>query len=315
MPFPVSVGLVPTAPSSGITASKKGMARSAILGGWDREFAACGERKTSSGKKRQPPGVCLQASIWKEQVCLYNSRPPDLLRGLKFQRQGHVSPLPFEILAKTFLADRGSAHEEASSGSVLDITGCLPGLSSSRGLSLLVGPMSPLGEGGALFPPHCQRVEVEQTRSLRGKKKKDKLDGFLSSCYAAPLQDPLEQNRCPVAPRSGMQVHTPGVIPSKPIEASTAVIHVPIFCPKSTNTALDKLISPLPANVCNIPTDADDDWIIAVNTAPTNIPITGFAKCVIRFMNVCDSRSGCIEVLIISIPKNNIPRPAIICPK
>ena len=68
LPFPVSVGLVPTAPSSGITASKKGMARSAILGGWDREFAACGERKTSSGKKRQPPGVCLQASIWKEQV-------------------------------------------------------------------------------------------------------------------------------------------------------------------------------------------------------------------------------------------------------
>ena len=127
-----------------------------------------------------------------------------------------MGPLPFEILAKTFLADRGSAHEEASSGSVLDITGCLPGLSSSRGLSLLVGPMSPLGEGGALFPPHCQRVEVEQTRSLRGKKKKDKLDGFLSSCYAAPLQDPLEQNRCPVAPRSGMQVHTLGGIPSKP---------------------------------------------------------------------------------------------------
>lgn len=147
----MSVGLLPTAPSSGITASKKGMARSANLGGWDREFAACGERKTSSGKKRQPPGVCSQASIWKEHVCLYNSRPPDLLRGLKFQRQGHVSPLPFEILAKTFLADCRSAHEEASSGSVLDITGCLPGLSSSRGLSLLVGPMSPLGEGCALF--------------------------------------------------------------------------------------------------------------------------------------------------------------------
>ena len=62
LPLPVSVGLLPTAPSSGITASKKGM------GGWDREFAACGERKTSSGKKRQPPGVCLQASIWKEMA-------------------------------------------------------------------------------------------------------------------------------------------------------------------------------------------------------------------------------------------------------
>ena len=48
LPFPVSVGLLPTAPSSGITSSKKGIAISAILGVWDREFAACGERKTSS---------------------------------------------------------------------------------------------------------------------------------------------------------------------------------------------------------------------------------------------------------------------------
>lgn len=108
-------------------------------------------KKDFFGEEEATTGVCSQASIWKEHVCLYNSRPPDLLRGLKFQRQGHVSPLPFEILAKTFLADCRSAHEEASSGSVLDITGCLPGLSSSRGLSLLVGPMSPLGEGCALF--------------------------------------------------------------------------------------------------------------------------------------------------------------------
>lgn len=133
-------------------------------------------KKDFFGEEEATTGVCSQASIWKEHVCLYNSRPPDLLRGLKFQRQGHVSPLPFEILAKTFLADCRSAHEEASSGSVLDITGCLPGLSSSRGLSLLVGPMSPLGEGCALFPPHCQRVEVEQTRSLRGKRKTNWMD-------------------------------------------------------------------------------------------------------------------------------------------
>ena len=102
----MSVGLLPTAPSSGITASKKGMARSANLGGWDREFAACGERKTSSGKKRQPPGMCLLASIWKEQVSLYKGRPPDLLRGPKLQRQVGVSSLHFAILAKTFLAAR-----------------------------------------------------------------------------------------------------------------------------------------------------------------------------------------------------------------
>ena len=101
LPFPVSVGLVPMAPSSGITAPKKGTPRSACPGGWDREFAACGESAPPSGKKRQPPGMRLQASIWKERVPLYNGRPPDLLRGAKCQRQGRASPLPFVILAKT----------------------------------------------------------------------------------------------------------------------------------------------------------------------------------------------------------------------
>ena len=104
--------------------------------------------------------MCLQASVWKEWICLYNGRPPDLLRGVKFQRQGRVSPLPFVILAKTFLVDSGTDHEEASSRSVFDMTGRLPGLSSSRGLSsqrrhhvLLgrrLGPLpSTLPKGGA----------------------------------------------------------------------------------------------------------------------------------------------------------------------
>ena len=128
LPFPVSVGLLPKSPSSEMTAPKKGTPRSNFPGGWDREFAGCGESKPPSGKKRQPPSLCLQASIWKEQVHLYNARPPDLLRGPKFQRQGRVSPLPFAILAKTFLADSGIAHEEASSGNMFDMTECLPGL-------------------------------------------------------------------------------------------------------------------------------------------------------------------------------------------
>ena len=48
---------------------------------------------------------------------------------------------------KTFLADSGTAHEEASSGSVLDMTGCLLGLSSSRGLSSWSRTYVPLGRG------------------------------------------------------------------------------------------------------------------------------------------------------------------------
>ena len=43
------------------------------------------------------------------------------------------------------------------------------------------------------------------------------------------------------------------------MEAKTAVIQVPIFIPKSTNTALENGISPAEANVCKIPTDADED--------------------------------------------------------
>ena len=88
-----------------------------------------------------------------------NGRPRDLLRAPEVQKQGPVSPLPFVIIAKTFLADSGSAPEEASSGSVFDTTVCLPGLSSTRGLSSRSRPHVPLGRVSCLFSPHCQRVE------------------------------------------------------------------------------------------------------------------------------------------------------------
>ena len=74
-----------------------------------------------------------------------------------------------------------------------------------------------------------------------------------------------------------------------PMDARTAVIQVPIFWPKSTYTALDSGIIPVDANACRIPTDAEDDWITAVNTAPTRIPISGLLNCVIRLMNASDS--------------------------
>ena len=85
----------------------------------------------------------------------------------------------------------------------------------SSSAPLLVGPMSPLGEGGALFPPHCQRVEVEQTRSLRGKKKRQ-IGWIFKLLLCCTPPGPTRAKQVPVAPRSGMQVHTPGVIPSKP---------------------------------------------------------------------------------------------------
>ena len=51
LPFPVSVGLLPMAPSSGITAPKKGTARSSIPGGWDREYTTLGKASLLRGRR------------------------------------------------------------------------------------------------------------------------------------------------------------------------------------------------------------------------------------------------------------------------
>ena len=99
-----------------------------------------------------------------------------------------------------------------------------------------------------------------------------------------------------------------------PIEARTAVIQVPIFCPNNTYTAPSKPITPLAARACKIPTEAELDWIKAVNPAPTKIPTNGFEKCVTNSTNSFDSLNGIIAVLIIFIPIKRIPKPAIICP-
>ena len=56
-----------------------------------------------------------------------------MLRGLKFLRLGRVSPIPFAILGKTFQAESSTANEEAGCRRVFGMTGCLPGLSSSKG--------------------------------------------------------------------------------------------------------------------------------------------------------------------------------------
>ena len=61
-----------------------------------------------------------------------------------------------------------------------------------------------------------------------------------------------------------------------PILDNMAVTHVPIFWPKIIYTAAFHGTRPDAANVCNIPTDADELWIIAVTPAPANTPNNGF---------------------------------------
>ena len=136
-------------------------------------------KRAPSGKKRQPPSTGLQASIWKKEVSLYTRRPPDPLRGPKFQRHGRVSPLPLEIFAKTSLADSGTDHEEARSGSVFDMTGCLLGLSSSRGISSRSRPHVLLGR---MLSPLPSTLPKGGAKLALSEDRKDQLNGFSSSC-------------------------------------------------------------------------------------------------------------------------------------
>ena len=92
------------------------------------------------------------------------------------------------------------------------------------------------------------------------------------------------------------------------------MIQVPIFCPNNTYIADGNVITPLLARACKIPTDAEELCIIAVNTAPTKIPIKGFSKVLTILTNSGELLSGDIAVDIISIPINKIPSPAIIVP-
>ena len=101
---------------------------------------------------------------------------------------------------------------------------------------------------------------------------------------------------------------------SVPIDAKIAVIHVPIFCPNNTKAASWKLITPLNANACRIPTEAEDDWMTAVKIIPAMIPIIGDENLVIRLIKGGYSRSGIMESPIMFIPTNKIPSPAMISP-
>ena len=63
-----------------------------------------------------------------------------------------------------------------------------------------------------------------------------------------------------------------------------------------------------------MPTEAEEDWMMAVNSAPAKMPSSGLLNRVIRLIKASDSRRGNMEELIMSMPKKRMPRPAMICP-
>ena len=64
--LPLCVWVSGLSPFSVETASEKRSPRTSSPPGWEVEFAGGGKSRPPSESKRQPSGLCLEASIWKE---------------------------------------------------------------------------------------------------------------------------------------------------------------------------------------------------------------------------------------------------------
>ena len=91
-------------------------------------------------------------------------------------------------------------------------------------------------------------------------------------------------------------------------------MQVPMFWPNRTYTAESSPTIPPTAIACKMPTEAEDDWMTAVNSAPARIPTSGFEKVLTISTKAGHSRSGSMDELIISMPMNSTPSPARMLP-
>ena len=74
-------------------------------------------------------------------------------------------------------------------------------------------------------------------------------------------------------------------------------------------------MAPVMLSACRIPTAAEALCRIAVNTAPTRMPISGLEKLVISSMKPGLSFSGSTAPLIVCMPNISTAKPSIISPK
>lgn len=99
-----------------------------------------------------------------------------------------------------------------------------------------------------------------------------------------------------------------------PMDESIAVTHVPMFWPIMMGMAEAMVIAPVLAKACKTPTEADDDWMIAVKTAPASTPSSGFENKSRRLRKLSLERSGDTAPLIASMPYIRTAKPSKIEP-
>ena len=95
---------------------------------------------------------------------------------------------------------------------------------------------------------------------------------------------------------------------------SIAVTQVPIFWPIIMGITEPYVNAPVTDKACRIPTDAEEDWIIAVNRAPTITPKIGLRNMVRILVNSGTSARGFTAPLMDSIPNISTAKPKNISP-
>ena len=95
-----------------------------------------------------------------------------------------------------------------------------------------------------------------------------------------------------------------------PTDASSTVTQVPIFCPIMMGTAVEKGTMPVEASACSIPTEAEDDWMSAVTSAPASIPVGRESQRMKSARKSALSDSGSSACSIMPMPKNSRPNPS-----
>ena len=83
-----------------------------------------------------------------------------------------------------------------------------------------------------------------------------------------------------------------------------------MFWPIMMGIAAPKVICPVEANACRIPTEAEEDWIMAVSTAPATTPRMGLVNMVRILRNSGTSFKPATAPDIMSMPNINVANPS-----
>ena len=95
-----------------------------------------------------------------------------------------------------------------------------------------------------------------------------------------------------------------------PTEEIKAVTQVPMFWPMMMGTAAPKVMAPVEHSACKIPTEADEDWIMAVSTAPATTPKMGLENMVRILRNSGTSFNPATAPDIMLIPNIKVAKPS-----